>query len=223
MKELQEEVLFSFIIGDFEWAWRAVSGLTGTGISRGNFLFARSALLLLEIISRICASDKTGKALSEFSSALDSQDPRYFLELPGQVMGRSTEYTLPSRNGTPEKEMIGCIFDLIRNGHAHQGVQISASLSDGSLLGFSITGADNGTSVEKISGSERINHLSISNKRKDEIWVMFHPNVMFYDLRSAILISDLLRLGLNIDFLTRPRANSNYYNFSAEEMRKALS
>lgn len=71
-----------FIVGDFEAAPNAVAAIPGAA-HRGNFMFGRQAMTLLEWAARLCKSDGFGGALAAFASAFEKIDTRYFTPLPG--------------------------------------------------------------------------------------------------------------------------------------------
>ena|SRR5271157_2826041 len=76
---LSKQEIFQFIIGDFRAAWDALTKVSRKKIkdrARGNFMFARQALNLLEAAVLLCSTDHgtrtvpcTG-ALKDFSDAL---------------------------------------------------------------------------------------------------------------------------------------------------------
>src|SRR5438128_6655489 len=131
---LAAQTLINFAIGDFETAWNAVASIPAPHpphdppVYRGNFMFARQATLLLELACRICQSDQTGSLMATFSSEIEHRDPRYFSELPAPVWspGRRTQqaFSFPSISGhDPYSHILAAIFNLIRNGQAHQNQQ----------------------------------------------------------------------------------------------------
>src|SRR5436190_800200 len=73
------QALHDMIVADFETAWDAIAKIPANEpVGRGNFVFARQAMTLLEWASRLCHDDPTGAALRAFSSALDQIEARYF-------------------------------------------------------------------------------------------------------------------------------------------------
>jgi len=48
-----------FIKRDFLGAWNSISANSDTSISRGNFIFGRQAMSLLEFVALLCKSDPT--------------------------------------------------------------------------------------------------------------------------------------------------------------------
>lgn len=56
-----------FIKRDFLGAWNSIAANPDTSIGRGNFMFGRQAMSLLEFVALLCKSDPTQKALRFFS------------------------------------------------------------------------------------------------------------------------------------------------------------
>lgn len=52
---------------DFLGAWNSIAANPDTSIGRGNFMFGRQAMSLLEFVALLCKSDPTQKALRFFS------------------------------------------------------------------------------------------------------------------------------------------------------------
>src|SRR5687768_2036614 len=66
---------------------------------------------------------------------------RYFTPIPG-TCGLPREFELPSdpAQGPKDRQLLGALFDLVRNGHAHQYQQIVVDLTDGKYLAVSLDG-----------------------------------------------------------------------------------
>src|ERR1700675_4285359 len=122
--------IFEFIVGDFQAAWSGLVDRKCGHIGGGNFMFALLAMILLEFACRICAKDKTNKKITDLTNALKKIEPRYFTPLPGPC-SKTREFTLPGPN--PDRHLLGMIFDLVRNGKAHQYQSPIVTLSDGDV------------------------------------------------------------------------------------------
>jgi len=117
--ELSANQIFRYIVGDFQDAWNALTARPGKCIGGGNYMFALLAMILLEFASRVCTQDSTGKKLKDLTKALAHIDDRYFIPIPGTCEGPPiSEFTLPGQR--PQSHLLGMMFDLIRNGKAHQ-------------------------------------------------------------------------------------------------------
>ena len=222
--DLPEPTIIDFIIGDFESAWEALANLQGS-MPRGNFLFARQAMTLLEVVCRLCKSDQTGSALNDFSLALESQDSRYFTRLPGPCWKPSsrtrTAFELPSRGPDPDNQLIAAIFNLVRNGQAHQYQQTRAVLSDGKHFRFALTGADYGLSLPRSLASGRPpEHLQKLSDASGDLWIKIRTDILFLDVHNATVEANIKGRGLRMDFLTEDRVQT--FNFDVGAANSAL-
>ena len=68
-------------------------------------------------------------ALKGFSDALYAVDPLYFTELPGPCADPA-DFRLPFHGSNPRSELIWALYDLARNGLAHQYQQTIVQLND---------------------------------------------------------------------------------------------
>ncbi len=187
--DLPASTIVDFIIGDFEAAWGALAADPYPG-NRANFFFALQAVVLLEVASRLCASDSSGGALSEFSAQLSARDPRYFTPLPGACAGGSSEFTLPSVGPNPACQLLWALFDLVRNGQAHQYQQIRVRLNDGVDFQVALTGAEPGLSLDTAAG--RVGHLAQSKDCNGDLWLEVRTDVLFMDIRESVRAANLL-------------------------------
>jgi hypothetical protein len=89
---LPHQNIFDFITGDFEDAWNSLA-INGNARSRGNFMFARQTMTLLEFASRLCFGHPI--ELSDFSRELSNIEPRYFISLSGiNLHSKASHYLL---------------------------------------------------------------------------------------------------------------------------------
>lgn len=70
VNNLTAKEILQFIIADFKSTYDSVAMNHNQNIERGNFMFGRQAMTLLEFISRLCSTDLSGKSLSKFSVEL---------------------------------------------------------------------------------------------------------------------------------------------------------
>ena len=217
--DLPPSKVIDFIIGDFEAAWNGLAADPVSG-NRGNFLFALQAVVLVEVASRLCASDPTGAALRDLSAELEARDPRYFTALPGACTGgSSSEFALPSSGANPSAQLLAALFDLVRNGQAHQYQQIRVRLSDGIDFQVALTGAEHGLFLDKTQA--RTGHLVKSRDQNKDLWLKVRTDILFVDVRDSIRAANLLGRGLSIANLVRPRGNGTY-QFSSAQLEQAL-
>src|SRR5262245_21492129 len=224
MLDITEGELFDFIIGDFEVTWDALASSSSPG-HRGNFMFARQAVGLLEAACRLCKGDASGDATAAFASALETRDRRYFTRLPGPcwaLSGRTREaFDLPSRGPDADNQIIAVLFNLIRNGQSHQYQQMGAVLSDGCQLRISLTGAEPGALLRTTLANGRPSqHLKASRDAAANIWLTVRPDVLFLDFRDSIREANLLGRGLAFRFMSEDRSTT--FNFTASDAMASL-
>jgi hypothetical protein len=98
--KLTEKTVYEFITKDFEGAWNSIANNVDENIGRGNFIFAFKAMNLLEFACRVCDSDPSENALTDFSNNLFGTEKRYFTHLPNlSVRAQKGEFTLPYIKG----------------------------------------------------------------------------------------------------------------------------
>jgi len=223
-KNLPESTIAEFIANDFASAWDAIARLPGP-VARGNFLFAKQAMVLLEVACRLCASDSKGDALRDFGEALMSQEARYFTEFPGpcwEPRSPTAEFRLPSTTSSPSHELLAALFDTIRNGQAHQYQQIRVELADGKSFQVSLTGAEYGAYLrETFVGGRPAQHLRVTADQDGDIWISVLPQVLFLDVQVAMRQARLLDRGLTLQYFSRGSGGGTY-NFDSGALRSAL-
>ncbi len=222
------ETLRQFIVGDFRTAWDAVAELSGSH-GRGNFMFARQAMSLIELASRLCASESTGSAIADLGNELHSIEPRYFAAMPGPCAspGRrrngKIEWKLPSRGTGPESQLLWALFDLVRNGQAHQYQQIMVELSDGKVFGVSLTGAEHCCTLSVVQQNRPPDHLELKDYADDDsLWLLVHPGVLFLDFDAAIERASIFSRELHFTGRLTRKAGKKNWNFGREQLKSAL-
>jgi hypothetical protein len=201
---LSESDIFNMIVNDFEGAWHALAALD-EDVGRGNFMFARQAMLLLEWASRLTSpGGKPSKHHSTFSEALFAAEPRYFGLMPGPFP-RTRGFLLPFRGESRRRQLLWGMFDLIRNGGAHQYQQIHATLTDERAFGISVS---NGPDIGNELGSPRRHphHLAFHDQR-DALWMVVCPDQLFLDVKESITAARLLESGLRFEYFSRGGAD----------------
>jgi hypothetical protein len=205
--DLAAEDLIRLAIEDFQFAWNAVSSRSEPA-ARSNFMFGKQAMVLLELAARACASDSSGTALADLATQMESREPRYFAALPGRVWapGARTrrDFRLPAWPGDDgEQHLLAAIFNLVRNGQAHQYQQMRAVLNDRTELCVQLTGAQHG--LELSAGApDRREHLSHWVAGTD-LWMKVRPDVLFVDFRDSIRAARLESRGLSLRYLVEDR------------------
>jgi hypothetical protein len=219
---LAPNTLFSFLMRDFESAWDSMATCNPEPDVGGNFLFARQAMSVLELASRVAAADRSGITLRHFSERLRDADKRYFIELPGPI--QLPRFRLPALpRETEDRQLLGAIFDLLRNGLAHLSQQIPATLRDGKLFGLSLAGVSPGVTIEvaKHDRDRRATHLKCMVSENGHTYLLLRPELMFFDFVWAARASSVFSKGLVPEYFERP-SSSHHYDFTGNELRGAL-
>jgi hypothetical protein len=87
---LEPQTIYELFCVDFESAWDALAATSPDAVTgRGNFMFARSAMGLLEFSSRLCADDQSGQTLDDFSAELGKVDGLILHHCPQRVHVRA--------------------------------------------------------------------------------------------------------------------------------------
>lgn len=128
VKDLDINTLYQMITADFAGAWDSLASNQDKTIGWGNFMFARQAMTLLEFWFRFCHDNVN--ALSDFSTALNHIQPKYFTKLPSVCAVPNHEFILPHLGNTTGDLLLWSLFDLIRHGLTHQYQQIIVTLID---------------------------------------------------------------------------------------------
>jgi hypothetical protein len=189
--------LLTFFLGDFESMWE-VFAKNEDERPRCNFAFGLLAMTLLELVCHCCRQDK--QALQEFTEALDARDRRYFWRLPKPFPGDTGYMKLPAVRGVPHKEqLLSALFDIVRNGQAHQYHQMFVELQDGGF-GVGLTGAPKGALLTNAETPEaRRDHLSMEFDLAEQVLALkLRPDVLFCDLRYAIRAAQLCDRNLSL-------------------------
>jgi hypothetical protein len=216
--------LYNFITSDFESAWAALSLQKAEGPfkGRGNFMFARQAMALLEFACRLIG--RSDEAREAFSRALFDIEPRYFTLMPGQCRGPESDPLLPfsPQHGrdSANRTLLAALFDMVRHGLAHQYQGITVELSDGRVLAASLSGVvyreELGTNLR------RELYLGYLLATSDDMLIRLYPDVLYLDVKEAIRKSNLLDRGLALDYFVRGGGGDNY-GFDAAAVRNALA
>ena len=202
-RDLPPGEIYNAIVGDFESGWNALAASpVTTARSRGNFMFARQGMVLLEFAARLGSSGRGAAWTDALAAQLNRLEPLYFARLPGPVTDND-EFTLPSIGPDPSHQLLWAIFDLVRNGGAHQYQQITANLQNRRAFALSILGVPYGERLGSVRRHDY--HLWLSRTRRGDLWLTFCPDTFFLDVKEAIEKSGLLTAGLKFQYLSRPR------------------
>lgn len=191
----------------------------------GNFMFALLSMILLEFACRVCAKDLTDAKLRAFTTALQAIEPRYFTKLPG-LCSSTSEFTLPGAD--PEKHLLGMMFDLIRNGKAHQYQSAIVTLSDGQV-DIDLTGAASDCSLTTPGRCRPARHLQYKVSKDGDLSVYVRTDQLFLDIRNAIESSGIISPTDVVADSARPRItkgarrpHNQYYSFTVADLEASL-
>jgi hypothetical protein len=201
VKNLAPEEMYKFIVKDFNDVWDSVAKNKNEKIARGNFLFGMHSMILLEFICRLCSTDQSEKAIKDLSIALNKIQCKYFIEIPKKCVP-SLHFNLPTIGDSKNDNLLSILFDLIRNGLAHQYQQIIVDLNDDKHFYIKLTGSNFGSYL-KSSRSQSINHLAYRRDEEDDLELTVYPNILFLDLTDAIDNSGVLKRNLQFGYLSR--------------------
>jgi hypothetical protein len=227
VKNLTTEEIHRFIVDDFSGAWDSVAANSNQGIGRGNFMFASQAMSLLEFAARVYSYDTSKNLHRNFSTNLYKIEPKYFTLFPA-ACAMTTEFTLPHDGDTTGRTLLWALFDLVRNGLAHQYQQIIVDLNDGKHFSISLTGANLGQYLNTVKKSHM--HPAYTFDHDGDLELKIYPQILFLDFEDAIRKSNLLNKRHPFQYLSRPKSKSghtqkgvgSYYNFDTIALEKSL-
>jgi hypothetical protein len=208
---------------DFRDAWNALAKIPEAR-ARGNFMFSREAVALLELASRVCKEDPTGQAIIDLSTEIEQIEPRYFTPLPAAAHWPK-DFELPSSptKGPRERQLICVMYDLVRHGQAHQRQQIMVETTDAKTFGFTLTGAAYGRTLDaRLAHGRPPEHLSLLRSDAGDIFVVLCPDMLFLDLQTAINASGVFHRGFAFTHLARGTPGRPEYAYTAAAAEQAL-
>ena len=158
-------------------------------------MFARQAMNLLEFAGMLCHTDPSDAAIGAFSSELKNIDAKYFTLLQGKCQ-HPKGFILPYTSSSYETSLLAVLYDLIRNGLAHQYQQIRVKLSDGKYFYVSLTGADYGQSLNAFNNQRPPKHLAYTFDDDGDLKLKIYPQILFFDFEKTIEEARILKRGL---------------------------
>lgn len=201
VSNLTVDEVYDFISKDFIGAWDSVASNASKDIGRGNFMFSRQAMILREFACRLYGSDS--KIRTQFSTQLKNIEPKYFTRLPSPCADPK-EFTLPHLRNQSGDLLLWALFDLIRNGLAHQYQQIIVVLKNRKKFFIELSGAKQGRHLDTVRKSRHAGHLDYYIDKDGDIGVRIYPDQLFLDIEQAIQQSQLLSKRRRFRHLRRP-------------------
>ena len=221
---LSAQILYKFITSDFESTWTALAAQRAEGAftGRGNMMFARQAMTLLEFACRLYGQNADVRA--EFSRALFEIETRYFTTMPGACAVAEGGVLLPfdPRAGpeSSDRTLLTALFDVVRHGLAHYYQGITVELTDGRVLAISMSGASYGDELGK--NLRRELYLGFVLAEHDDVVIRLYPDVLYLDVKEAIRRTGLLDRGLTLEYFERGGEGGRTYQFGGAALRRAL-
>lgn len=199
--DLTVDEVYDSITKDFVGAWDSVANNPNRNMGRGNFMFARQAMNLLEFACRLYNHDT--KMRVSFSKELKNIEPKYFTRLPSSCVDPK-EITLPHIRNNSGDSLLWALYDLIRNGIAHQYQQIVVKLKNRKKFFIELTGTKEGRSLDIVRKSKPANHLAYYIDQHGDIGLKVYPEQLFIDIEQAIQRCQLLIRKRKFKHLRRP-------------------
>jgi hypothetical protein len=213
-------VLFDNLCIDFEAAWNAMATTEFAERTSGSFLFARQAMLLVELASTVAGQDPA--TFRRFSRELQNREALLFKSIPYHP-GPGTRGRIPrvAADGDPTSELIALLFDLARNGHAHFGHQLYAPLKGGQAFGLVLLGVWKGRTIDRIrpSGGRVLEHLSCTKQTDGNLVMRLCPGTLYLDVRDASESAGVWDLDADASRYTDARMQ----DLTVEELETALA
>jgi hypothetical protein len=221
--------IYDFIVKDFRGAWDSIAANPNQSIGRGNFMFARQVMSLLEFAARCYG--RNAKLCKRFSDELFKIEPKYFTSLPRTAAPFNQDFELPRIR--KRNILLWSLFDLIRNGLAHQYQQILVKLTDGKHFYITLYGAAYHRYLSNAKTLQSPTHLGYAINAEHDLKLLLDPGILFLHLEDAVLKSDLLSSAHSFRHLTRPKSKLKYkrksksnlrpiYNFGVKSLEKSL-
>jgi hypothetical protein len=230
VSNLTVDEVHDFISKDFTGAWDSIASNDSKDIGRGSFMFARQAMNLLEFACRLYGRDS--KMRTQFSTELKNIEPKYFTRLPSPCADPK-EFTLPHLRNKSGDLLLWALFDLVRNGLAHQYQQIIVVLKNRKKLFIELTGAKEKRYLDIVRKSRHSNHLDYYIDEDGDIGIKVYPDQLFLDIEQAIQQSQLLSKKHRFNYLRRPigkkrrkaknKAGKKFYDFNVRCLERSLA
>ena len=220
ISKVSAQVIFNFIVADFETAWDCLAARKKHSSGGGNFIFALLAMILLEFACRICKKDTTGKKIADLTNALKKIEKRYFTPLPGPCRGKSGEFDLPGPN--PDRHLLAMIFDLVRHGKAHQYHSAIVTLTDGEV-DIDLTGAVSNRGLTRKGRRRPKKHLRYKISPSGDLSLYIRTDQLYLDIKKAIKDSGIISRNDIVTDILRPDPKKPYYRFTVADLEQRLN
>jgi hypothetical protein len=120
------------------------------------------------------------------------------------------------------KNLLSALWDLIRNGNAHEYQDIFVTLTDGKHWTLGLLGVKYKCSLAALSKERSsLRHLTYCLDQAGDLTLTVHPRALFLDISAAVRNANLLNRGLVLQPLVRPRGGKGY-QFDSTQLERAL-
>jgi hypothetical protein len=132
------------------------------------------------------------EAKQNFSTKLFEIEPRYGIALAYKKRPSANEFIIPCSQNT-SGTLLALMFDVIRNGHAHEYETKPVNLNCGGTLEIGLTGADKNYCLHPPTAGEREStHLvQYKDSTEDCLILKVRSDILFLDFWKALKESGL--------------------------------
>jgi hypothetical protein len=120
----------------------------------------------------------------------------------------------------PTSALIYALFDLIRNGQAHQYQSTLVTLQDGQGLHIRVTGAAFGATLAVSGATARKEHLRIGRDAQGDVWIDVRTDLLFLDIASSV--GALSLPSRSMQRLSAPASGKPHYRYDSSELLRAF-
>jgi len=188
----QADILLGFFINDFACLWNALARVPHNEMNaRGNVTFTKETMRFLELISR--GFDKQDDLVDRYSASLKTRNPQYFIQLPKftdykpmgtkfitkGALGDDTQFP---RDPSKAPILLWLLFDNLRNGLTHSGIQNSLEVN-GKPLYFGLTGNQHLQDLGQCENDRKMRNLRFLEKENQ---IVIFPETLFLDFAWAL-------------------------------------
>jgi hypothetical protein len=193
--------LLQYCISDYSSLWNALAQFPVSDFKgHGNYYFAKQSMLFLELVSRMA----TNSLLETYSRALKNRNDDYFLQFAFDdyskqgkrivttgFLERDGDMKLPFEPTAPEQPiLLWFMFDLVRNGMAHQAEQITLKVNSTESVVVGMSGVHHFGTLFVSENERKTRRLRFRDGGTNHALDVF-PEVLFLDFAKALADSKI--------------------------------
>jgi hypothetical protein len=158
---------------------------------RGNMMFARQAMALLEFACRLYGQRRA--STTRFLCGTYCDERRYFTDMPGPCRdgGLLLPYHPDLGPDSSDRTLLAALFDLTRHGLAHQYQSITCKLTDRRIFAVSMSGVNYGDVLGQNIPRDR--YLGYLKAEYNDLVLRVFPDALYLDVKEAIRRAGLPR------------------------------